>query len=167
MLIATRLNVFDGIPYTKGPDGIGAPCPFTVPVTSAWGTDAADPSAPDLTEPLALIGMLRDLGVGLFNMSLGNPYASPHLLRPFEYPPPDGYETPEHPLVGVDRHFRLTAAVQAAYPELAVVGSGYSWLQAFAFEAGAANVGLGRVTFVGIGRGALDSARFRPPNSTW
>ena len=94
---------------------------------------------------------------------MGNPYASPHLLRPFEYPPPDGYETPEHPLIGVDRHFRLTAAIQAAYPELAVVGSGYSWLQAFAFEAGAANIAAGRVTFVGIGRGALSAAGFRPP----
>ena len=104
--------------------------------------------------------MLRDLGVGLVNVSLGNPYASPHLLRPFEYPPPDGYETPEHPLIGVDRHFRLTAAVQAAYPELAVVGSGYSWLQAYAFEAGAANVAAGRATFVGIGRGALTQPDF-------
>ena len=37
----------------------------------------------------------------LINVSIGNPYASPHLLRPFEYPPPDGYETPEHPLIGV------------------------------------------------------------------
>ena len=91
---------------------------------------------------------------------MGNPYASPHLVRPFEYPPPDGYETPEHPLLGVDRHFRLTADVQKAYPELAVVGSGYSWLQAYAFEAGAANVAAGRVTLVGIGRGALPQPDF-------
>ena len=50
------------------------------------------------------------LGVALVNVSMGNPYARPHVIRPFEYPPPDGYETPEHPLIGVDRHFRLTAA---------------------------------------------------------
>ena len=103
---------------------------------------------------------MRDLGVSLINVSMGNPYASPHLVRPFEYPPPDGYETPEHPLIGVDRHFRLTAAVQTAYPDIAVVGSGYSWLQAFAFEAGAANVAAGRVSFVGIGRGALAQPDF-------
>jgi NADPH2 dehydrogenase len=160
LLIATRLNVFDGIPYMKREDGIGVPCPFTPPVSSVWGTDADIPSLPDLAEPLELIGMLRDLGVGLLNVSLGNPYASPHLLRPFEYPPPDGYETPEHPLIGVDRHFRLTAVVQSAYPQLAVVGSGYSWLQAYAFEAGAANVAAGRTTFVGIGRGALTQPDF-------
>ena len=155
-----RMNVFDGIPYFKGENGVGVPCPCTPPVTSVWGTDADQPSLPDLTEPLALVGMLRDLGIGLLNVSLGNPYASPHLLRPFEYPPPDGYETPEHPLIGVDRHFRLTALVQAAYPQLAVVGSGYSWLQAYAFEAGAANVAAGRTTFVGIGRGALTQPDF-------
>lgn len=162
LLIATRLNVFDGIPYSKGENGVGAPCPS--PVSSVWGTDADVPSLPDLAEPLALIGTLRDLGVCLLNVSLGNPYASPHLLRPFEYPPPDGYETPEHPLLGVDRHFRLTAAVQSAYPQLAVVGSGYSWLQAYAFLAGAANVAAGRTTFVGIGR-CFHPARFRSPAS--
>ena len=111
---------------------------------SAWGTPHDDPSVPDLAEPLALIGLLRDLGVGLVNVSLGNPYASPHLLRPFEYPPPDGYETPEHPLIGVDRHFRLTAAVQAGVSRCwPSSGSGYSWLQAYAFQAGAANVARG------------------------
>ena len=143
-IVATRLNAFDGVPYQKGPDGVGVPSPFTAPLDSVWGTDLDDPSRPDLTEPLALIGWLRDLGVGLINVSIGNPYASPHLLRPFEYPPPDGYETPEHPLIGVARHFGITAAIQAAYPDLAVVGSGYSWLQAYAFEAGAANVAAGR-----------------------
>ena len=160
LLVATRLNVFDGVPYIKGEDGCGIPCPVTLPARSVWGTRTDDPSLPDLAEPLALIGLLRDLGVGLVNVSLGNPYASPHLLRPFEYPPPDGYETPEHPLIGVDRHFRLTAAVQAKYPDLAVVGSGYSWLQAYAFQAGAANVAAGKTSFVGIGRGALTQPDF-------
>jgi 2,4-dienoyl-CoA reductase-like NADH-dependent reductase (Old Yellow Enzyme family) len=159
-LIATRLNGFDGVPYIKGTDGGGVPGPFTLPIQSAWGTSREDPLLPDLTEPLALVGALRDLGVALINISMGNPYASPHLLRPFEYPPPDGYETPEHPLIGVDRHFRLTAAFQAAYPDLPVVGSGYSWLQAFAFEAASANVAANRATLVGIGRAALAQPDF-------
>jgi NADPH2 dehydrogenase len=159
-IIATRLNVFDGLPYLKGPDGTGIPTPFRQPLTSVWGTNLEEPSEPDLAEPIALVGWLGDLGVGLINVSSGNPYASPHLLRPFEYPPPDGYETPEHPLIGVARHFRLTATVQAACPERPVVGSGYSWLQAFAFEAGAANVAAGRASFLGIGRGALSQPDF-------
>ncbi len=159
-ILATRLNLFDGLPYQKGPEDTGIPCPHEPPIHSAWGTDPEDPSRPDLREPLWLIGKLKDLGLGLLNVSIGNPYASPHLLRPFEYPPPDGYETPEHPLIGVDRHFRLASEVQSAFPDLPVVGSGYSWLQAFAFEAGAANIEARRVAFVGIGRGSLSQPDF-------
>jgi 2,4-dienoyl-CoA reductase-like NADH-dependent reductase (Old Yellow Enzyme family) len=159
-LIATRLNVFDGIPFAKGPNDRGTPVPFKAPLSTCWGTRQDDPHTPDLTEPLALVGTLVELGVNLVNVSIGNPYASPHLIRPFEYPPPDGYETPEHPLIGVARHFALTDKIQRAYPGLAVVGSGYSWLQAFALEAGAANVREGRTTLVGIGRGALAQPDF-------
>ncbi|MFO0890654.1 MAG: NADH:flavin oxidoreductase [Isosphaeraceae bacterium] len=159
-IIATRLNVHDGVPFVKGPNGRGEPVPFTPPVESCWGGAADDPMRPDLSEPLALVAMLQAAGVSLLNVSLGNPYASPHLIRPFEYAPPDGYETPEHPLIGVDRHFRLTGDIQQSFPDLAVVGSGYSWLQSYAFEAGAANVRRGLATFVGIGRGALSQPDF-------
>ncbi len=160
LLLATRLNVFDGIPYQRGDDARGVPCPYELPVRSSWGTREDDPFVPDLTEPLALVGLLRDSGVALVNISMGNPYASPHLVRPFEYAPVDGYQTPEHPLIGVDRHFRVTAQFQAAYPELAIVGSGYSWLQAYLFQAGAANVRDGRTTLVGVGRASLSQPDF-------
>jgi 2,4-dienoyl-CoA reductase-like NADH-dependent reductase (Old Yellow Enzyme family) len=160
LLIGTRLNVFDGIPYHRGADGAGAADAFERPIRSAWGTSEDDPDAPDLAEPIELIGLLKGLGVTLLNVTAGNPYASPHLTRPFEYSPVDGYETPEHPLIGVARHFRLTAEVQAAFPDLAVVGSGYSWLQGWMFHAGAANIRDGRTTFVGVGRGALSHPDF-------
>src|SRR5262249_20255490 len=77
-IVTTRLNAFDGVPYQKGPEGLGVPCPFTTPLASVWGTDLDEPSRPDVSEPLALIGWLRDLGVALINVSIGNPYASPH-----------------------------------------------------------------------------------------
>ena len=162
-LIGTRLNVYDGIPYRPGgEDRTGVPCPFEPPLHSAWGMSPDDPFTPDLAEPIALIGQLRDLGVTLVSVSMGNPYTNPHVLRPFEYAPVDGYETPEHPMIGVDRHFRLAEAVQAAFPDLAIVGSGYSWLQAYLFQAGAANVADGRIGFVGVGRASLAAARLRP-----
>ncbi|MDQ3333394.1 MAG: NADH:flavin oxidoreductase, partial [Planctomycetota bacterium] len=41
-----------------------------------------------------------------------------------------------------------------------VVGSGYSWLQDFAFLAGAANVAAGDVAIVGYGRGTLSHPDF-------
>ncbi len=161
LLIGTRLNVYDGIPYRPGgEDRTGVPCPFEPPLHSAWGMSPGDPFTPDLAEPMALIGLLRDLGLNMLSVSMGNPYTNPHVLRPFEYAPVDGYETPEHPMIGVDRHFRLAETVHSAFPDLAVVGSGYSWLQAYLFQAGAANVGDGRIGFVGVGRAALAQPDF-------
>ncbi|MFO0863365.1 MAG: hypothetical protein U0744_01665 [Gemmataceae bacterium] len=103
---------------------------------------------------------MAKLGVTLVNVSMGNPYGSPHVIRPFEYPPPDGYETPEHPLIGVDRHFRLAGEIQAAVPEMPIVGSGYSYLQEFLPQAGAANLRDGRCRFVGVGRATLSQPDF-------
>ena len=154
LLVATRLNVFDGAPFAKDADGVGRPGVYA---SYRWGfgTDADNPAEPDLAEPLRLIAHLRDVGVSLVNVTMGSPYWNPHIGRPFERPPVDGYWPPEHPLVGVDRHFRLTAAVQQAFPDLAVVGSGYSWLRHHAAAAGEANVRAGRVSIVGLGRGAI------------
>ncbi len=62
---------------------------------------------------------------------------------------------PEHPLAGVERHLRLTAEIQRAYPDLPVVGTGYSWLRHYALNAAEASIDAGNVTMVGLGRGAL------------
>jgi 2,4-dienoyl-CoA reductase-like NADH-dependent reductase (Old Yellow Enzyme family) len=161
LVIASRINVYDAVPYRKRPGGDeGEPCPYRTPLECAWGTDPSDPLVPDLAEPLAWINEMARLGVAMVNVSMGSPYATPHVIRPYEYPPPDGYQTPEHPLAGVDRHFRLTARVQKDFPELPVVGSGYSYLQEFLPHAGAANVRDGRCTFVGVGRATLAQPDF-------
>lgn len=113
LLIASRFNAYDGIPYRgAGEDFIGEPCPHELPLATAFGTDPQDHLQDDLTEPLQLARWLREWGVCLLNVSLGNPYANPHLVRPAEYPPVDGYKPPEHPLIGVDRHFRIAARAE-------------------------------------------------------
>ncbi|TXT24517.1 MAG: NADH:flavin oxidoreductase [Planctomycetota bacterium] len=161
LLIASRFNAYDGIPYRgEGADFIGAPCPHELPLTTAFGTDPNDHLRDDLAEPLQLARWLREWGVGLLNVSLGNPYANPHLVRPAEYPPVDGYKPPEHPLIGVDRHFRIASSIQREVPDVPVIGSGYSWLQDFVPQAAAANVSLGRAAFAGIGRGTLSQPDF-------
>jgi 2,4-dienoyl-CoA reductase-like NADH-dependent reductase (Old Yellow Enzyme family) len=155
IVIATRLNIFDGIPFHKGANDDGAPDAHSLPLANGWGMSETDPFAVDLTEPIRWIGEMRALGVTLVNATMGNPYAQPHYGRPFEYPPPDGYESPEHPLTGVDRHFRATEQIQRAFPDLALVGTGYSYLQEFLPQAAAANVRDGRVSIVGVGRATL------------
>jgi len=161
LVLASRLNVYDGVPFRKkAGSNDGEPCPRSIPLVNYWGTSAVDPLQPDLAEPIAWIDEMRRLDVALINISMGNPYVSPHIIRPFEYPPPDGYETPEHPLAGVARHFRLAGELQQRFPDLPMVGSGYSYLQEFLFQAGAANVHDGRISFVGVGRAALPQPDF-------
>lgn len=161
MLLATRMNVFDGVPHVgTGEDFVGVPVPHALPLETAFGTNLHDPAQEDLAEPLQVVRWLRDWGVRLINVTAGNPYANPHLVRPAEFPPIDGYHAPEHPLLGVLRHFRLTRAVQEAVPDVAVVGSGYSWLQDFAPHAAAANVACGHASLAGFGRATLSHPDF-------
>ncbi|WP_442521452.1 hypothetical protein, partial [Salmonella enterica] len=70
LLIATRINIFDGLPFRVGGDraGPGEPCPWTAPVRTCWGTQENDPFTPDLTEPLWWIGDMSKHGVALFNL---------------------------------------------------------------------------------------------------
>jgi 2,4-dienoyl-CoA reductase-like NADH-dependent reductase (Old Yellow Enzyme family) len=156
LVIASRINVHDGIPYHLNPEtGAGEPLPFQAPYHDGFGNDAQNPLKEDLTEPKMLVGLLQSLGVKMVNVSMGSPYFNPHVGRPFEKPPSDGYESPEHPLVGVDRHFRLTAEIQQAFPDIVVIGTGYSWLQIYLINAAETNLRRKRATIVAIGRGAL------------
>jgi 2,4-dienoyl-CoA reductase-like NADH-dependent reductase (Old Yellow Enzyme family) len=155
-VICSRVNAYDGIPYRRNAaSGAGEACEFASPVRSSFGADEQEPLREDLTEPKMLLELLRGFGVPMVNVTMGNPYAVMHVTRPFQYAPVDGYETPEHPLVGVWRHFRVAGELQRAFPDLVIVGSGYSWLQGFMYHAAAANLRDGCCRVAGIGRAAL------------
>lgn len=155
VLLATRLNAYDGIPFHKNENDIGTADSWVAPLSNGWGMNLDDPFTPDLSEPIRWVQEMHRLGVEIVNIAMGNPYAQPHFGRPFEYPPPDGYESPEHPLIGVHRHFQCAEAIQNANPNLAIVGTGYSYLQEFFPQAGAANLRDQRISFVGVGRASL------------
>ncbi|MFA0732634.1 MAG: hypothetical protein LKKZDAJK_000323 [Candidatus Fervidibacter sp.] len=152
LILATRLNVYDGPAF----EASGKPMEYPRPFVYGFGCDEGDPLRMDLSEPIEWAKELVRLGVRLINVSMGNPYANPHIGRPFDKPPVDGYESPEHPLVGVARHFMATAAIKEAVGDhAAVVGTGYSFLRQFLASAGEANKRAGRVDIVAVGRGAL------------
>ena len=136
--IAVRLNFYDAIPYPYG-----------------WGVDKRDYRHPDLTEPNRLVGLLLQRGVRLLNFTLAIPGCNPHLARPFNRPIRGGYPQPEHPLIGVHRLISLAGQVQQAFPDLTLVGSGYSWLEHLMGHVAAAAVADGRIRSVGAGRMAL------------
>ncbi|MDX2178029.1 MAG: hypothetical protein SFV18_00460 [Bryobacteraceae bacterium] len=151
LTLCMRLNAFDSVPWQLN----GEPYSYPTPYPHGWGVDINDPLREDLTEVKTLIGWLIEWGVELLNISLGCPYYNPHVGRPFEKPDDGNYESPEHPLLGVDRHFRIASELQRAFPQLPMVGTGYSWLQKYAVNAAAANIESGAIAFFGLGRGVL------------
>lgn len=151
--IGVRLSAFDFIPFRKGADGVGEPeaWPRAKPYPYAFGGDGSGTGI-DLTEPRRFLELLRSLGIRLVNLTAGNPYANPHIQRPAQFPPSDGYLPPEDPLVGVDRLIRVTAELKAAFPDLLIVGSGYSYLQEWLPNVAQWVVRTGQADFVGLGR---------------
>lgn len=129
-LLASRIGVFDGVPYfIKDAREPGQPWPYSLPYSEGFGINEKEPLEPDLTEPKKVIGLMQQLGIGLINVSMGNPYVNPHIGRPFEKTDEGNYQVPEHPLISVSRQFQLCGEIQRAFPDLPVVGTAYSWLQ--------------------------------------
>lgn len=156
LTVASRVNCFDGVPFNRNSDtGVGGPMAYTTPYVDGFGLDPEHPLEMDLQEPIELVRMLASHDVRLINITMGSPYFNPHYGRPLEKPPIDAYDPPEHPLLGVNRHFTAAEEIQAAAPESVIVGTGYSWLRHYLINAAEGNLKRGRVRIVGAGRGAI------------
>ena len=156
LLIAVRLSAFDLIPFEPDGDGrAGVPAAGAAPYRYGFGTAAHDPTAYDLSEPIRFLGLLEELGIFLVNLTAGSPYYNPHIQRPALFPPSDGYQPPEDPLVGVARQIDVVRQLKARFPELIMVGSGYSYLQEWLPHVAAAVVDGGWADAVGLGRMTL------------
>jgi 2,4-dienoyl-CoA reductase-like NADH-dependent reductase (Old Yellow Enzyme family) len=125
------------------------------PYRWGFGVDEADPTRAGLDEAAGFLEVARGLGIRLFNITLGSPYYNPHLTRPALYPPSDGYQPPEDPLVGVMRHLEAVRELKRRFPDLVFVGSGYTYLQEFLPHVAQAAVREGWTDFVGLGRMVL------------
>jgi 2,4-dienoyl-CoA reductase-like NADH-dependent reductase (Old Yellow Enzyme family) len=156
LMIGVRLSVFDAVPFRTSRE-TGQPMDFggLLPYEYGFGVDQNDPMKMDLTEPLELMRMLAAHGVAIINVSCGSPYYTPHMQRPAIFPPSDGYQPPEDPLVGVCRQIDATRRCKEALPNVPLVGSGYSYLQDYLPHVAQAVVRAGWVDFVGIGRMVL------------
>jgi NADPH2 dehydrogenase len=150
LAIALRLSVFDLVPFVTADDGIGIPA-HGAPYAHAFGGDGTGLGI-DLAEPHALLDTVAQLGIGLVSTSAGSPYYNPHVQRPAYFPPSDGYQPPEDPLVGVARQLAVTAEVAQRHPQLTVVGSGYSYLQDWLPNVAQAVIESGGASIVGLGR---------------
>ncbi len=156
--VALRLSAFDTVVHTAGENGVGRP--MSSESGRYWfGTDESGHHI-DLSEPIRLLTMLRDIGVDLVCVTGASPLTAWHFQRPALKAKPEEYETPEDPLLGVARHIDVTNRLRRSVPGITTVGSGYSYLQKWLPNAAQAAVREGMTDLVGIGRMQLAYPQF-------
>jgi 2,4-dienoyl-CoA reductase-like NADH-dependent reductase (Old Yellow Enzyme family) len=164
LAIGVRVSAFDTIPFRPDPDhttgaktGRGVPelQNDLIPYRWGFGVNSTNPTEMDLTETVRFVDLLRELKIYLVNFTAGSPYYNPHIQRPALYPPSDGYQPPEDPLVGVARQMEATRRLKQQFPDMIVMGSAYTYLQEFLPAVAQAAVREGWVDLVGLGRMVL------------
>lgn len=154
-MVTSRLGIYDGYAYPYG-----------------FGVSEGSGLTPDFTEPITLVKELHEkYGLTLINLTMGNPYATTHVTRPYDA---GKYAPDEHPFVGIDRMINGIGTVKKAVPEMLIFASAPTYLRQFAdlFTAGAIEEGLcdgmlfGRMSFADpdfaneiIKNGRIDSRR--------
>ncbi len=168
LIIGVRLSAFDFVPFKPdstravgGNLGPGIPEDYSdaLPYRFGFGVNKDNPVEYDLSEPIEYMKMLKSWGVAVLNVTCGSPYYVPHIQRPAIYPPSDGYQPAEDPLINVDRQIQVVQKLKAAVPDLPVVSTGLTYLQEFLPQTAQALVREGWTDMVGIGRMVLSYPR--------
>jgi len=128
--VTLRINAYDAIPYPYG-----------------WGTD--ENGNPALDEPCRLMQRLWEKGIRMVNLSSGNPYYNPHIGRPADVGP---YTAPEHPIESAARMLNIIRQIKASAPDMALVGTGFSWFRAYGANIAAGCIEQGWMDIAGFGR---------------
>src|SRR5690349_7313049 len=154
--VMVRLSVFDSLPYKTSRE-VGEPMQYDalLPYRFGFGVRQDNPLEYDLCEGFELLRRLKAAGVLAVNISCGSPYYNPHIQRPAIFPPSDGYQPPEDPLVGVVRQIQAARECKLAVPDLPMVGTGYTYLQDYLPHVAQAVVRAGWIDMVGLGRMVL------------
>jgi 2,4-dienoyl-CoA reductase-like NADH-dependent reductase (Old Yellow Enzyme family) len=155
LAVAVRLSAYDFLPFVAGVDGAGVPEPAPADAARyAFGADATGLGV-DLSPSHRFLDLCEQLGIGLVCITAGSPYYNPHIQRPAFFPPSDGYRPPDDPLIDAARMIGAARELAHAHPNIAIVGSGYSYLQQWLPTAAQHAVRTGGAAAVGIGRGML------------
>ncbi len=157
--VGVRLSAFDFIPFKKDNNGTGIPEYSDAPYHEGFGCDPSGTGI-DLTETFMFLEELQSIGIELICITAGSPYYIPHIQRPALFPPSDGYLPPEDPLVGVARLIDVTAEIKSRFPNLVIVGSGYSYLQEWIPQVAEAVIDEKKADFIGLGRLVLSYPEF-------
>ena len=138
--VTCRLGLYDGCEYPYG-----------------FGVKEGDGLTPHYEESIEIVRTLHDTyGLAMLNLTMGNPYVTTHVTRPFDagkYPPD------EHPLEGLARMINGIGQVKKAVPDAVIYASAPTYLRSYAdlYSAGAVEQGycdgmlFGRMAFANPG----------------
>ena len=138
VFVTLRLNVYDAVKYPWG-----------------FGVDENDYKKWDLTESKQLVAMLKEIGIPLLNLTIGNPYFNPHYNRPYAKALRGAVPYDENPLIGVARFLNIVREMQASQPDLPMIGAGTAWLRHLVPRVAAGVVQSGWMSLFGQGRGSF------------
>jgi NADPH2 dehydrogenase len=168
LILGVRLSAFDFVPFKPDPAqasdgnlGPGMPEDYSdcLPYRYGFGIDQADPVRYDLAETAQYLKLLKSWGVSVVNVSAGSPYYNPHIQRPALFPPSDGYQPAEDPMINVERQIQVVRKLKAAVPEMPLVSSGLTYLQEYMPQVAQSLVREGWTDFAGMGRMVLSYPR--------
>jgi len=125
--VTTRLNCCDCFPYGYG-----------------FGVNSADEI--DLSETKEIIEKLREKGIELINLTIGNPYLIPHTNRPY------AVKSPEDGNIGMKRVYDVTKEITSAFPNMKFVVSALTYEGENAIEYAEKLLLEGVGDFAGFGR---------------
>ncbi|MBR3868898.1 MAG: flavin oxidoreductase/NADH oxidase [Clostridia bacterium] len=125
--VTTRLNSCDCFPY-------------------GYGFGVNEKNEIDLTETKLIIEKLREKGIELINLTIGNPYLIPHINRPYSV------KSPEDGRTGMKRVYDVTKEITASFPDIkfAVSALSFEGENAIRYAEKLLTEGIG--TFAGFGR---------------
>ena len=125
--VTTRLNACDCFPY-------------------GYGFGVNENEEIDLTETKKIISELKEKGIELINLTIGNPYLIPHINRPYLA------DSPEDGSIGMKRVYDVTKEITEAFPDVKFVISAltYEGENAVAYAEKLLSEGVGDIA--GFGR---------------
>lgn len=147
--VTTRLNACDCFPFPFG-----------------FGVNELDQI--DLDETKIIISRLKEKGIELVNLTIGNPYLIPHINRPYLV------KAPEDGNIGMKRVYDVTKEITSAFPDMKFIVSALTYPGEDAIEyaekllsEGVGDIaGFGRMTFAYptfykefLEKGALDKSK--------
>ncbi len=129
------------------------PCPYPY----GWGVvpEVGKTWTVDLSEPKRLMKECFEMGMPMFNVSVGFPRFQPHMNRPHDNSLVGEANPPEYPLIGVARFQQTVRDMQQSLPECPVPTAGLAWLRHLLPQVAAGLVEEGWCSLIGLGRGAF------------